>query len=136
MSSKIFKNYQNPELFLTNEQVIERIKYLTDSLSEFESFYRRHQPEVLTKEQREEILLRNEIQEEIGFYEDEIFGFIEEITLSDCDEEEHTHKENGNENEEEIRLLKQQVSKLEDTLEFLVRVIKDRYGVNIDTNII
>ena len=32
MSSKIFKNYQNPELFLTNEQVIDRIKYLTDSL--------------------------------------------------------------------------------------------------------
>ena len=77
--SKIFQNYQNPcASHLNLEEVRARISDLTTSLRGNESYYRRHQPEVLTKEQREEILLENEIQEEIDFYEHQIEGFRDE----------------------------------------------------------
>jgi hypothetical protein len=38
----------------------------------------------------------------------------------------------GDKHEEEIKLLKQQVSRLEDTVALLVNVIKNQIGVNID----
>ena len=73
---KIFKNYQNPRDFSTLEEVRTRIEELTTDLKGNESYYRRHQSGVLTKEQREEILLENEMQDEIDFYESQI-GFYE-----------------------------------------------------------
>jgi hypothetical protein len=51
---------------------------LTTELRGSESFYRRRQTAVLTREQREEILLENEIQEEIDFWERQIDGFENE----------------------------------------------------------
>jgi hypothetical protein len=233
---KIFKNYQNPRDFLTLEEVRTRIEELTTNLKGNESYYRRHQSEVLTKEQREEILLENEMQDEIDFYESQI-GFYESrgisdeedikkyldeiaasyfnndkedeephyhindycdpylerelppIQMSESDEEEPESKidslekkldgvENvvyqllgglfnqstqsnmlgahlcclrgseyqgeidektiwpttrqGDQHEKEIQLLKQQVSRLEDTVALLVNVIKNQIGVNID----
>jgi hypothetical protein len=240
---KIFKNYQNPrDDFLTLEEVRTRIEELTTDLKGNESYYRRHQSGVLTKEQREEILLETEMQDEIDFYESQI-GFYESRGISDeedikkyvnkmaashfnnheedeeQDEEPHYHindycdpylgresppipmsesdsdegepeskidslekKLDGVENvvyqllggifnqstqsnmlaahlcclrgseyqgeidektiwpttrqgyqhEEEIKLLKQQVSKLEDTVALLINVIKTQIGVNID----
>jgi hypothetical protein len=86
MSTKIFQDYQNSGLYFSLEEVRARIEDLTSELRGSESYYRRHQPEVLSKEQREEILLENEMQDEIDFYEEqihnqEVFGtkiFIEE----------------------------------------------------------
>jgi hypothetical protein len=72
MSAKIFQNYQNPGYFLTLEEVKKRIEDLTTTLRASESYYRRRQLAVLTKEQREEIILENEIQDEIDFYEEQI----------------------------------------------------------------
>ena len=72
MSTKIFKNYQNPEDLLTLEEVRVRIEELTTNIRGIESYYRRYQTGVLTKEQREEIILENEIQDEIDFYESQI----------------------------------------------------------------
>ena len=240
---KIFKNYQNPrDDFLTLEEVRTRIEELTTDLKGNESYYRRHQSGVLTKEQREEILLENEMQDEIDFYESQIdfyksrginneedikkyvnemaashFNNHEEdeneedkkpyyhindycdpylgrespsIPDSDSDEGEPESKidslekkldgvgnvvyqllgglfnqetqsgmlnshlcclrgseysdefyedtsiwpttRQGDKHEEEIKLLKQQVSRLEDTVALLVNVIKNQIGVNID----
>jgi hypothetical protein len=72
MSNKIFQDYQNSGLYFSLEEVRERIEDLTSQLRGCESYYRRHQPEVLTKEQREDILLENEIQDEIDFWEQQI----------------------------------------------------------------
>jgi hypothetical protein len=85
MSAKKFQDYQNSGYYFSLEEVKKRIEDLTTQLKSSESYYRRHQPEVLTKEQREEILLENEIQDEIDFYEDQIYGFEDE------DEEPHYH---------------------------------------------
>jgi hypothetical protein len=243
MSTKIFKNYQNPEDLLTIEEVKGRIEDLTTSLRGNESYYRRRQTEVLTKEQREEIILENEIQDEIDFYESQIDfyefrGISDEedikkyvnkmaasyfnndkedeeeqdeqpyyhindycdpylgresppIPMSEGDEGEPESKidslekklngvdeviyqligglfnqstqsdmieshlcclrgneylgkidedaiwpttRQGDKHEEEIKLLKQQVSRLEDTVALLVNVIKNQIGVNIDTS--
>jgi hypothetical protein len=82
MSTKIFKNYQNPQDLLTLEEVRGRIEDLTTSIRGNESYYRRRQTEVLTKEQREEILLENEIQDEIDFYESQV-DFYESRGISD-----------------------------------------------------
>ena len=38
----------------------------------------------------------------------------------------------GDKNEKEIRLLKRQVSKLEDTVSLLVRIIRDQIGFDVD----
>ena len=73
--SKIFENYQNPGYSLSFKEVKDRIEELTTELRGSESYYRRHQLAVLTKEQREDILLENEIQDEIDFYEAQIHGF-------------------------------------------------------------
>jgi hypothetical protein len=85
MSAKKFQDYQNSGYYFSLEEVKKRIEDLTTQLKSSESYYRRHQPEVLTKEQREEILLENEIQDEIDFYEDQIYSFEDE------DEEPHYH---------------------------------------------
>jgi hypothetical protein len=79
MSNKIFQDYNNSGQYFTLEEVRERIEDLTSDLRGSESYYRRHQPEVLTKEQREDILLENKIQDEIDFYKaqirnQEVFG--------------------------------------------------------------
>lgn len=72
MNTKIFQDYNNSGQYFTLEEVRERIEDLTSELRGSESYYRRHQPEVLTKEQREDILFENEIQDEIDFYEQQI----------------------------------------------------------------
>ena len=72
MSNKIFQDYNNTGKYFTLEEVRARIEDLTTDLRGSESYYRRHQPEVLTKEQREDILLENEMQDEIDFYEQQI----------------------------------------------------------------
>ena len=72
MSNKIFQDYNNTGKYFTLEEVRARIEDLTTDLRGSESYYRRHQPEVLTKEQREDILFENEIQDEIDFYEQQI----------------------------------------------------------------
>ena len=78
MSTKIFQDYQNSGLYFSLEEVKKRIEELTTQLRGSESFYRRRQTAVLTKEQREEILLENEIQDEIDFWERQIDGFENE----------------------------------------------------------
>ena len=72
MSNKIFQDYQNSGLYFSLEEVRERIEDLTSQLRGCESYYRRNQSKVLTKEQREDILLENEIQDEIDFWEQQI----------------------------------------------------------------
>ena len=74
MSNKIYQDYQNSGFYFSLEQVKARIEDLTTTLRSSESYYRRHQPEVLSKEQREDILLENEIQDEIDFYEQQILN--------------------------------------------------------------
>lgn len=212
--SKIFENYQNPGYSLSFKEVKDRIEELTTELRGSEFYYRRHQLAVLTKEQREDILLENEIQDEIDFYEAQIHGFRDQEEdeedeqphyhindycdpylgresppipmLESSDEEEVEEPKSkinvlqekldgvedvvyqllgglfnqttqsdildshlcslrgtrylgngidegsiwpttrqGDQHEEEIKLLKQQVSKLEDTVALLVRVIRD-----------
>jgi len=81
--SKIFQNYKNPGCFLTLEEVKKRIEDLTTCLRGIESYYRRHQSEFLTKEQREEILLGTQIQHEIDFYEEQIHDFTD---VKGCEE--------------------------------------------------
>jgi len=250
MSTKIFQDYQNSGLYFSLEEVKKRIEELTTQLRGSESFYRRHQTAVLTREQREEILLENEIQDEIDFWERQIRGFeneedvqkhVEEMTsfhfnnhqetedeaeenkdkepyyhindycdpylgrasppipeFDSSDEEDEEEEERqippakiddlekkldgvenvvyqllgglfnqrtqsdmieshlcclrgneypgevnkdtsiwpttrqGDKNEEEIRLLKRQVSRLEDTVSLLVRIIRDQIGFDID----
>ena len=78
MSTKIFQDYQNSGLYFSLEEVKKRIEELTTELRGSESFYRRRQTAVLTREQREDILLENEIQEEIDFWERQIDGFENE----------------------------------------------------------
>lgn len=95
MSTKIFQDYQNSGLYFSLEEVRARIEDLTSELRGSESYYRRHQPEVLSKEQREEILLENEMQDEIDFYEEqihnqEVFGTKIFIDSQDI-EEPHYH---------------------------------------------
>jgi hypothetical protein len=74
MSNKIYQDYQNSGFYFSLEQVKARIEDLTTTLKSSESYYRRHQPEVLSKEQREDILLENEMQDEIDFYEHQILN--------------------------------------------------------------
>ena len=212
--SKIFENYQNPGYSLSFKEVKDRIEELTTELRGSESYYRRRQLAVLTKEQREDILLENEIQDEIDFYEAQIHGFRDNeedeedeeeepyyhindycdpylgresppIPMSESDEVEEPETKidslekklggvedvvyqllgglfnqrtqsdildshlcslrgtrylgsgvnedsiwpttrQGDKHEEEIKLLKEQVSRLEDTLALLIRVIKDQ----------
>ena len=207
MSNKIFQDYQNSGLYFSLEEVKARIEDLTTDLRGSESYYRRHQPEVLTKQQREDILLENEIQDEIDFYEEqihnqEVFGtrvrYDQDIQEEDVEEKESLslsdsnikekepesridvlekkltwvqdelyqivggiysqqtqsnvidnhlgqiyHGETniqidedkesiwpttrqGDQNEDEIRLLKQQVSKLEGTVEMLIRLLAEK----------
>jgi DNA-directed RNA polymerase specialized sigma subunit len=55
---------------------------------------------------------------------------------SDSDDEEFSNESawpttrQGDQNEEDIRLLKQQVLKLEETNNYLIRVIKEQIGIN------
>jgi hypothetical protein len=74
MSNKIIQNYQNVDCMLTIEQAREHIDELTINIRGNKSYYRRHHSDdVLSKKEREEILLEGEIQAEIDFYENQIF---------------------------------------------------------------
>jgi len=99
MSTKIFQNYRNSGFFLTIEEVKARIEDLTTSLESSECYYRANETEVLTRPQREDILLENEIRDEIDFYEEQLSDFNypgqdfsdeEDFTNNQCLEEKKT----------------------------------------------
>jgi hypothetical protein len=96
MSTKIFKNYQDFRELLSLEEVKKRIADLTTSLRGNESYYRRFQPKILTKKEREDIIFQSEIQDEIDFYEHQIqneIDFYEEEINGFEDEEEDVEVE-------------------------------------------
>jgi hypothetical protein len=73
MNTHFIQHYQNPKFGLTIEQARERIDELTTALQGNESFHRRHSPSTpLSSQQRDNILLEEEVLAEIEFYEEQI----------------------------------------------------------------
>jgi hypothetical protein len=136
MSNKIIQNFQNVDCMLTIEQAREHIDELTIDIRGNKSYYRRHySDDVLSKKEREEILLEEEIQAEIDFYENQIFKAEKYKAEPDNDEERidslghkmvyvQESRSQGDRHEEEIQLLKHQVAKLEGTVDVLVEMVQ------------
>ena len=64
--NKCIKNYYDNGSFMTIAQTKKHVDGLTNFIRSKRSYYRRH---VLTREEREEVLLEMEIQLEIDYYE-------------------------------------------------------------------
>jgi hypothetical protein len=82
MSTKIFQNYNNSGLYLSLEEVKERIEDLTSELRGNEFYYRRHK-ETFTEKEKEQkyidqCLAQQDIELEIDFYEQQIDAFEDE----------------------------------------------------------
>ena len=125
MNTPLFKQYNNSGDLISLQQVKERI---TELLGSNEIIFQ--------SEIQDEI--ENEIQSEIDFYKMQIWCFErgeggEEHGEGGFDRNKYTCNQIDEDTiwfttrqEEEIKLLKHQVSKLEDTVALLIRIIKEK----------
>jgi hypothetical protein len=102
MNTKIFQDYQNSGLYFTLQEVRDRIEELTSDIRGSVSFYRRRQSGVLTKTQKQQLFVENETQDEIDFWERQIYGFEnEEDVQKHVEEMTSFHFNNHQETEDE-----------------------------------